>query len=65
MTRERISFTFYLRDMLLSFQMGFSFLRAAVACAIRERISGFEPSSETTAPSLHLIPYAGFVETFY
>ena len=28
----------------------FSFVRAAVACAILERTSGFEPSSETTAP---------------
>ena len=41
MTRERISFTFDSRDMLLSLQMGFSFVRAAVACAILERISGF------------------------
>ena len=31
-------------------QMGFSFVRAAVACAILERTSGLEPSSETTAP---------------
>ena len=30
--------------------MGYSFVRAAVACAILERISGLEPSSETTAP---------------
>ena len=29
--------------------MGFSFVRAAVACAILERTSGLEPSSETTA----------------
>ena len=36
--------------MLLSLQMGFSFVRAAVACAIIERNSGLEPSSETTAP---------------
>ena len=36
------------RDMLLSLQMGFSFVRATVACAILERISGFEPSSETS-----------------
>ena len=50
MTRERISFTFDPRDMFLSLQMGFSFVRAAVACAILERISGLEPSSETTAP---------------
>ena len=50
MTMERISFTFDPRDMLISFQMGFSFVRAAVACAILERTSGLEPSSETTAP---------------
>ena len=50
MTRERISFTFDPRDMLLSLQMGFSFVKAAVACAILKRTSGLEPSSETTAP---------------
>ena len=50
MTRERISFPFDPRDMLLSLQMGFSFVRATVACAILERTSGLEPSSETTAP---------------
>ena len=50
MKRERISFTFDPRDMLLSLQMGFSFVRAAVACAILGRTSGLEPSSETTAP---------------
>ena len=50
MTRECISFTSDPRDMLLSLQMGFSFVRAAVACAILERTSGLEPSSETTAP---------------
>ena len=50
MTRERISFAFDPRDMLLSLQMGFSFVRAAVACAILERTSGLEPSSETIAP---------------
>ena len=31
-------------------QMGFSFIRAAVARAVLERTSGLEPSSETTAP---------------
>ena len=36
--------------MLLSFQIAFNFVRAAVACAVLERISGVEPSSETTAP---------------
>ena len=50
MTKELISFTFDPIDMLLSLQMGFSFVRAAVACAIIERTSGLEPSSETTAP---------------
>ena len=30
--------------------MGFSFVRAAVTCAILERTSGLEPSSETNAP---------------
>ena len=50
MTRERISFTFDPRDTLLFLQMGFSFVRAAVACAILKRISGLEPSSHTTFP---------------
>ena len=40
MTRERISFTFDPKDMLLSIHMGFSFVRAA------GKISGLEPSSE-------------------
>ena len=46
MTRERISFTFDPRDMLLFVHIGFSFVRVAVACAILERTSGFETSSE-------------------
>ena len=50
MTRERISFTFDPRDMLLSLRMGVSFVRAGVACAILKRTSGLEPSFETTAP---------------
>ena len=49
MTRKRISFTFDPRDMLLSLHIGLRFVRAVVACAIRERTSGFEPSSETIA----------------
>ena len=36
--------------MLVSLQIGYSFVRVTVAVAILERISGFEPSSETTAP---------------
>ena len=50
MTREYIGFTTDPRDILLSLQIGFSFVRAAVAYAILERISGLQPSSETTAP---------------
>ena len=43
MTREHISFTFDPRDTLLYFHI---FVRAAVACAILERTSGFEPTSD-------------------
>ena len=50
MTREHIGFTLDLRDMLLSLQTDFSFVRAAVACAVLERTSGNEPLYETTAP---------------
>ena len=61
MTRERISFTFDPRDMLLSLEMDFSFVRAAVPCAILERTSGLEPSSKTTAPRyLKLITVPNF-----
>ena len=35
--------------MCLSLQIGFSFVESAVGCAILERTSGLEPSSETTA----------------
>ena len=40
MTSECTSFTFDPRDMLLSVQICFGFVRAAVACSILERISG-------------------------
>ena len=50
LTRQRFSFNFNPRDMLLSLQINFSLVSAAVACAIHERTSGFKPSSETTAP---------------
>ena len=42
MTRELISFTFDPRDMFVSLQMGFSIVRAVVACSILERTSGLE-----------------------
>ena len=44
-TRERIRRILELREILLSFQTGFSLVSAAVACAILESISGLEPSS--------------------
>ena len=61
MTRERISFDFDPREMLLSLYNGFSFVTAAVACTIIERSSGFEPSSETMAPMyLQLVTVLSF-----
>ena len=41
-------FIFDPTNMLLSLLIGFSFVRAVVACAVLERTSGFELSSETT-----------------
>ena len=49
-TRECISRTLELREILLSFQTGFKFVIAAVACAILESISGLKPSSVVTEP---------------
>ena len=62
MTRECISFTFDLTpDMLLSLQINFHFVRAAVACAILEPTFVFEPLSETTAPKyLKLVTIPSF-----
>ena len=49
-TKERISRILELREILLSIQIGFSLVNAAVACAILESISGLEPSSVLTEP---------------
>ena len=49
-TRERISRILELREILLSIQTGFSFVNAAVACAILGSISGLKPSSVITEP---------------
>ena len=49
-TKERISRILELREILLSFQTGFSLVSAAVACAILESISGLESSSIITEP---------------
>ena len=60
-TRERISGIFELREILLSFQAGFSLLNATVVCAILESISGLEPSSLTTEPRyLKLVTVSSF-----
>ena len=58
-TRERISRILELRETLLSIQIGFSLVNAAVACAILKSISGLEPSSVITKPSYHF-PFRGF-----
>ena len=50
-TRERISRVLGLREILLSIQIGFTLVNAAVVCAILESISGLEPSSVITEPS--------------
>ena len=47
MTRQHIGFTFDQSNMLLSLNIGFCFVRAAVACEILRRTSG--PLCETTA----------------
>ena len=47
-TRERISRSLELREILLSIQTGFSLVNAAVVCAILESISGLGSSSVVT-----------------
>ena len=47
-TRERIRHFLELREIVLSFQTGFSLVHAVVVCAILESISGLEPSSIIT-----------------
>ena len=49
-TRERISRILELREILLSIQIGFSLVNAAVACAILQSNSGLDPSSVITEP---------------
>ena len=52
--RERISHVLELREILLSIQIGFSLVNAAVACAILE--STWAQLYLTRAPSLRYIP---------
>ena len=60
-TREHISCILELKEILLSFQTGFSLVSAAVVCAILESILGFEPSSVITEPRyLKLVTVSSF-----
>ena len=50
-----------LREILLSFQTGFSLVNAVVVCAILESITGLEPSSVITEPRyLKLVSVSSF-----
>ena len=49
-TRKRIGRIFELREMFLSFHIGFNLVIAAVVCAILENISVLEPLSVITEP---------------
>ena len=60
-TGERTSHILELREILLSIQTGFSFVSAAVVCAILESILGLEPSSVITEPRyLKLVTVSSF-----
>ena len=49
-TKEHKSRILELREILLSFQTGFSLVNATVVCDILGSISGLEPSSVITEP---------------
>ena len=60
-TMECISHILELKEMLLSFQTGFSLVIAAVICAILACISGSEPSSVPSEPRyLELVTVLSF-----
>ena len=60
-TREHISCILELREILLSFQTGFSLVNAAVVCAILESIPVLKPSSVITEPRyLKLVTVSNF-----
>ena len=54
MTQERTILNLERREMLLSFQIDFNLVSAAVVCAILESISGLEPSSDITEPGIRV-----------
>ena len=49
-TRVLLSLILELREILLSFQIGFNLVNVAAVCAILESISGLEPSSVIMEP---------------
>ena len=60
-TRKRASRVFELKEVVLSFQTGFSLVNAAVVCAILQSISGLDPSSVITEPRyLKLVTVSSF-----
>ena len=60
-TRDGISRVLELREILLSFQIGFNLVSAAAVCAILENISSMESSSGTTEPRyLKLVTVSSF-----
>ena len=64
-TRERISRILELREILLSFQTGFSLVNAAVVFAILESTSALELSSVITEPRyLKLVTVSSFASVF-
>ena len=58
---EHVSLILEVREIFLSFQIGFSLVNAAVICAILESISGLEPSSVISeAKYLKLVTVSSF-----
>ena len=61
LTREHRSHILQLRETLLSFQIGFNLVSAAVVCTILESISGLEPSLAISGPRyLKLVTVSSF-----
>ena len=62
-TRQCVSHILELKEILLSFQTGFSLVNAAVVCAVLRSISGLEPSSVITEPRyLKLVTVSSFCQ---
>ncbi|GFO43184.1 hypothetical protein PoB_006968900 [Plakobranchus ocellatus] len=65
-TNVRTSLIFEPSAMLLSFQIVFNFVSAAVVCAILDNVSGFDPSPATIAPRyLNLLTVSRFLSTYF